>query len=182
MIENPVFDENPDGNPFADTNANPPDPPKPKPMPAPPKGPTYNWTQQFLFGLADGLATDFDWYCADAMYGLIEGGFGISSHLKVYEPRHAVKFRLSLVRATEALNSAYVFCDFNTLWRHFAMLFDWSDWTNYLPIASRLAGSLFFQVPFYSRCIKQANSIEEGGYTAGVCWGHLAAVFLDAHL
>jgi hypothetical protein len=94
-----------------------------------------------LYGIIDGLTASFDDTCANAMYGVVNGGFRALDYKNILDPRNTNKFQMSLNTLTDSTNSVYAFCDFSHFYAQIAMLSDFENYEQYIQIFSRVGGS-----------------------------------------
>lgn len=137
--------------------------------------------EALTYGVINGFTGTFDGTCVESLNGTVQGGFDLLTYWKIWNPTNTVKFNMAITQLTTSVNSVYAFCDFRHLFNQFAYLTEFSNWENYITLATRTAGSLIQQFPDFRSCIKQGKA-GGNGYDVGVCGGGIVAMLLDTQL
>ena len=144
-------------------------------------GATLDYYQAILLGLIQGLTAGFSVNCRDGLALAVTSAFTIYRNREVYDPRKTMKFTLATNNFSEASNTAYAYCDITSLTSEFTSLTNFSDWTQYVVIASRSGGVFIKDYWVYKDCIDTGLTYQNG-YDVGLCAGKLATLFLDSVL
>ena len=134
-----------------------------------------------MLGLIQGLTAGFSVNCENGLTLAINSAFTVYTNREVYDPTKIMKFNIALNNLTEASNQVYAYCDVTSLTTEFTKLADYSDWPQYVAIASRAGGVFIADYWIYMDCINKGMEYENG-IDVGLCSGKLATLFLDTVL
>ena len=110
--------------------------------------------ESMLIGIVDGTTGAFNDDCRGGLVSSIRAAFTLMDNVGIYDPRKLSKFALSNTSFTEATNTVYAFCDVSHLATQFTYLADYSNYEQYIVLASRVGGAFINQVPELYGCIK----------------------------
>lgn len=140
-----------------------------------------DYFEQYIYGLIDGLAADFDETCAMSMYGVVDGGFRAKEYWNIVIPTNTMKFQMAIDQLVDSTNSVYAFCDFSLFYSQLSTLTNFGEWQNYITLASRVMGSYMSAVGDYNHCIQQGK-MGGNGYDVGICTGGKISMWMDVSL
>lgn len=147
---------------------------KPPPRPA-------SYFSDLLIGIIDGLTSDFNGDCKGGLAETVRSAFTVWDNLGIYDPRKLSKFTMATNTLTEATNIVYAYCDTSQLVSQFSSLADYTNWEQYIVLASRIGGVFIKDWKKYRGCMSSGK--ERGnGFDVGLCGAKLASVFLDTSL
>merc|ERR1712098_960676 len=105
----------------------------------------------------------------------------MGANIDIYNPQKMAKFSLSNIALTEATNHVYASCDVSHLTSQFVKLSDYTNYEQYIVLASRIGGAFINAWPMYTGCIQHGKETDNG-FDVGYCGGKLFSVFLDTTL
>ena len=143
------------------------------------KGSVYY--EQLLLGIIDGTTGGFNAACRGGLAESVRSAFALMANVDIYDPRKLSKFSLANIGLTEATNVVYAYCDISQLTTQFVYLSDYTNYEQYIVLASRIGGAMVNAYPKLTTCINEGKA-RGNGYDVGLCGGELFSIFLDTTL
>ena len=136
--------------------------------------------ETFMYGIVDAFTSIFAAKCRNGIITMI-GSVRLLYDFSSFSPQNFPKLNIAFTNLLEAYNVIYAHCDFTNLLDQFSAYFEFSNWEQYVVLASRIGGLFVYDFWELKDCVDRGYEYSIG-YDAGYCIGAGIKMVLDTVL